>query len=332
MVLMYFKKGKVSNKGKTLPEKLDEGPQEPIKPPPPAHHLKPFIDKISIVVSFPDDEEAKLIYKAIHKYENDPAVFVYAGPKTKWGKFNFAKRIPLTKSSQQPLFQAESKFTKTSKIRLEFNPRKVGADGLVELHFILSCLIDNGWDCLLQYGKITRLDIAVDIPNVRPGAFAILPQQGLTTKLWAVDGQLETFTLGKPHGNQTLLYNKKKKRLSQKQTWVGPATTRVERRLRNPSNSSLKDLPKVANPFHALNLVQVPDDAPGDESQSWVWDLFKAAVAVHNLPAALALVPKERRTKYRAHLEKHKHELWDADAIWNNWPAALSELKMHIPK
>jgi hypothetical protein len=320
-----------SNKVKTLPQEPDQGPSEHPEPLSPGHQLQPFIDKISIVITPPDEEQAHLSYKAIMLMADEPEVFINAGPKTKWGKFNFAKRIPLTKSPARPLFQAELKAKKAVTIRLEFNPRKVGADGFVELQSILMCLIDYGWGSVIEHGKITRIDIAVDLPSTRPAAFAVLPQQALVTKDWAVNGKLETFAMGKPKGNQTVVYNKKKQRLAQKQPWDGPSVTRVERRLRNPPISSLKELPNLPNPFHAMTLVEMPD-APENEKQKWIWQLFKDAVTVRNLPAALALVPKERRTMYRAHLEKHQHELWDPDAIWKNWPAALNELKMHILK
>ena len=74
----------------------------------------------------------------------------------------------------------------------------MGADGFVELQSILMCLMDYGWGSVIEHGKITRIDIAVDLPNTRPAAFAVLPQQALVTKDWVVNGKLETSRWASP--------------------------------------------------------------------------------------------------------------------------------------
>lgn len=313
-----------SNKAETPALETDEPPADPQLS---AKHNLPFIDKISIMVSPPDEEEAHEIYNQIILQMDDPELFA-SGAKKK-GKFNFAKRIPLASTDNRPLFQ--SHLDKSAKaamsIRLEFNPRKLGLEGVEELHSKLTCLMDGGWGYVLQHGKITRLDVAVDLPGIRPGAFSVLPKQGATQRVFEVNGQLETLILGKKNGHQTIVYNKKKQRLAKKQQWDGPSTTRVERRLCPPQVATFTDLSQLPNPFLALMLVEMP--GPPEGEKPWIWELFKDAVAVRHLQPALALLPEARRTKYRAHLKQHAHAMWDADAIWKNWPAALVSLKLH---
>jgi hypothetical protein len=325
---IFLKKLTPSNKTQTLPKQSE---QDHTKQPdgsakPGGYH--PFIDKLSIVVTPPGDDAGD-IHDAIWTVLDDAEVFSDAGGKTKWGKFKVAKWIKLT--TGRVLFQFAHADKKAQKVRLEFNPRKIGSQGLMELKSILVTIFPDGWEYVIEHGNITRIDLAVDIPDARPCMFAILPQQGLTTKEWAVNGKLETFVLGKKKGHQTLLYNKKLKRLSQGQPWVGKSVVRLERRLRNPPIKNLSGLHSLPNPFNALLLTEVTTSPPSGETKPWVWELFKDSIIQRGLPNALALLPKERRTLYREHFKNHPHQLWDPVAIWMNWPAVVkqSELDQH---
>jgi hypothetical protein len=189
-------------------------------------------------------------------------------------------------------------------------------------------LMNGGWEYVVKHGRITRIDIAVDIPNTRPENYAILPQQGLTSQKWAVNGKLQTFVLGTKKGNQTILYNKKKQRLSQGKKWAGKATVRIERRLRNPSHYKLSSLNKLPNPFLAAKLLKMPGP-PASEKKPWMWSLFTDSVSVRGLPAALKILPAERRAVYRKHLAQSEHELWTPDEIWAKWPDCLAKYKLH---
>ncbi len=112
----------------------------------------------------------------------------------------------------------------------------------MELHAVLSSIIPGGWAYVIKHGHITRIDIAVDIPNVRVDEFLFLPKQGTTSREWATNGHLETLRLGKPKGNQTLVYSVKKKRLAQGKSWPENSKVRIERRLRNPAVKKLNEL------------------------------------------------------------------------------------------
>jgi hypothetical protein len=63
----------------------------------------------------------------------------------------------------------------------------------------------------------------------------------------------------------------------------------------------------------------------------YVWQLFKRAADVEGLMGALALLPEEKRTLYRKHLDANKQPWWNPDAIWANWPKMLDELKIASP-
>lgn len=188
------------------------------------------------------------------------------------------------------------------------------------------CIVPDGWEYVVKHGRITRLDVAVDIPDARPDHFKILPQLGLTTQKWAVDGKSQTFTLGLPKGNQTLVYNLKAKRLKQGKSWPGKARVRVERRLRQPAPYKLSLLSQLANPFLAAKLIRMPGPPP--KTKPWMWSLFTDSVSVRGLPAALALLPADRRTAYRKYLDKFAHEKWAPEQIWAKWQQYVTECEL----
>jgi hypothetical protein len=319
-IIIIKKKIAASNKNQTHQEKPT--PKSASSPTAPA----PFIDKISIVVTILE-ADAGNVFAAFWTAVGDKNLFNDTGSKAK-GVYNVAKWIN-SGAPARVLFQFKYEDKKAIKCRFEFNPRKLGESGLNHLKSVVMTLMPDGWEYVIKHGRITRLDIAVDIPDTRPENFIILPQQGLSTQAWAVNGKLQTFVLGKKMGKQTLLYNKKAKRLSQGKNWPGKAAVRIERRLRNPTPYKLSSLHKLANPFLAANLLKMPG-LPATEKKPYLWSLFTDSVSVRGLPAALALLPLEKRTAYRKHLKLFEHELWAPDQIWSKWQACLAEYKLDL--
>lgn len=281
----------------------------------------PFIDKISITLKPAHAVHAKQIYQAVWTVIDDN-VLQNAGPKSKYsGKYNGVKLISLPSTHHRVIFQFQHEDHQVVRIRLEFNPRKIGHQGLMELHATLMMLLPNGWDYVVEHGHITRIDVAVDIPNIRMDEFLFLPQQGATSMEWRVDGHLESFRVGKPKGNQTLVYSVKQKRIAKHQPWHGKSVVRVERRLRFPPTKKLGDLGKMENLFSKMVLTTVMPPPP-DPKKAWEWSMFEDSVNVRGLAKALALVPENRRKLYREYLKQHPKPWWNPDAIWAHWPEA----------
>ena len=331
----------LSNKHETLPDKpptpnLTGSPTE-VKA---AWSPTPFIDKISVVVEPAHDQDAHDIYNGLFTYFHDHDVFldVKGG---KWGEYKVAKKIALdsvTDFKKLPLLQCayEAKMPdkpgKALKIRIEFVPVDLGWEGMAHLNAALVMVMPSGWNYVMKNGHITRLDVAVDFPDVLMDEFHFMPLQGATTKQWRMNGKLQTYTHGKPQGNHTAIYDRKEKRKAHKQPWIGKEGMRIERRIKAPPITMLKDLVHLPNPFTAMNMVSMPISPP-PESQKFlfIWDLFRKAAEANGLTAALALLPEERRTLYRKHLAANIQPWWNPDAIWANWPAMLDELKIGSP-
>ncbi|TXN72839.1 hypothetical protein [Methylobacterium sp. WL6] len=277
----------------------------------------PFIDKISIVVKPANDADAENIHKALWTAFLDKADFQLASAQATNG-YHAARLINIKSTPARPLIQyRRSEPGKAERIRLEFNPRKLGGEGLTELAAWMDSILPDGWEYVVTNGHVTRIDIAVDVVGVRVENFLCLPKQGITSTVWGVNGQVQTITLGKK-GDQTSIYNVKAKRLNKKQGWSGKTKIRVERRLKNPTFYGFSKLSELANPFSGL-VMTFALPPPAADMKFWEWRIFGDSVQVRGLAAALALLPKERRAKYRAHLKLYAQSWWNPEALWEGW-------------
>ena len=207
-------------------------------------------------------------------------------------------------------------------------PVDLGPHGMMELHSRLNNLMEGGWGAFVKHGRITRLDVTVDLPLTKIDDFHFLPQKGATMTVWRVNGKLTGYAHGKKEGNQTVIYDRKAKRIAQGKAWKGKEGARIERRLRN-TTLTLPDLPGMPNPFKGMSLVGMPEAPPSEQTKMvYVWHLFRRAADTHLLATTLALLPPEKKTLYRKHLKAHEKSWWDPKAIWAHWPAMLDELKI----
>lgn len=281
----------------------------------------PFVDRLSIVVTPVEDDEDN-IYKAIFTSLDDPSLFQDAA-HCKWGPFRIAKRFNLGASSN-PLFQVAYAGKRVTKLRMEFNPNALGSDRIAKLKADCMCLMPDGWEYVLKLGRITRLDVAVDFYGVLPSSFAVLPQQGLTSRMWSVDGKLQTLVLGKKPGNQTILYDKSAEIVARGLKWNGPPVARLERRLNKPSITILPQLASLKNPFSGLVLSTLTTCPPPTSMKSGEWEMFKDSAVMRGLPGALQLLSVPKRTACRKHISAHPHAVWDPQSIWAKWGQAVA--------
>lgn len=229
-------------------------------------------------------------------------------------------------STKWPLLQYAYADGMATKLRIEFVPVDLGPDGLLDLHSVLTTIVPDGWAYFIKHGRITRIDVSVDFPDRTMSEFLCLPAGGLTTTRYSRDGQLETYYLGKPRGNQTLIYSREEKRKAHKKAWQGVTGIRVERRLQGKI-SSLNTLADLKNPFAPLAMVSTAPPAPPD-GKAYIWRLFQCAVETKGLTAALGILEENKRTQFRAHYKQYALPWWDAKAVWEKWPAYLAETKI----
>lgn len=329
LLAMLIKIKVPSNKHQTLPEiPLNTAiTSPPIGSSAPGPQL--IIDKLSITIKPASKDDAYSIHCAVYTAINDTSVF--QSPKKKGGQFQVVHEIALTTSAERVRFEYAHEAGLAVLCRLELNPSKLGEMGLAGLHSVLASIMPNGWAYVIEHGRVTRIDLAADIQGLRMNQFLFMPHQGLTTShVFGVNGHLETMYFGKPKGNQTRVYSKKKEQLVKGHAFCGPSVVRVERMLRNPKIVALKNLDQLDNPFVSMVMtIPLPGPPPGEKPNRWA--MFEDSIKVRGLAAALALLPEDRRTMYRKHLKTQAHLMWDPAAIWSQWPGLLKDLCLIDP-
>jgi hypothetical protein len=248
------------------------------------YSYEPFIDKISITLAV-SEVHLLSVWTAVKELIKLTGLF----KKTKSSKlYKINGLICGASTDERVLFQFGTKDDKPPQCRLEFNPKKLGIDGLNDLDNILGEIFPDGWGYFFKHGRVTRLDVAVDLPGVRMDQFLFLAHQGETYQRFGTNGHLETFYVGTSKGNQTRIYSKKKEQLAKGKPF-GKSVVRVERTLRN-LNLVVGELQKLKNP-------------------------------------AMALLPEQRRSKYRKYLKQNQKVWWQPQAIWEKWPEVSKSLK-----
>jgi hypothetical protein len=298
------------------------------------HELKPFIDWLTINITPPDKDQHD-IHDAFWTAVNDKDVLADALSAEKKGAgygFNIAKRLVLPSIADEKkhptLFVRHLKEQKRiAKLRLTLVPVDLGVDGMLELHVAINMIVPDGWEYVVTHGRVTRIDVAVDLPGLTMDSIHFLPKKAAHTQRWFPNGELETIYIGKPKGNQTAIYDRSKKRAKKKQEV--PQGLRIEHRGKTGS-MKLSNLPTMKNPLAGTKLfVALP--GPQNPAKEKEWSMFSDSVEKRGLSAALALLPKDRRAAYKKHINAHQLSAWNPDEIWKGWQPMLDEMKIASP-
>ncbi len=293
-------------------------------------HGMPFIDKISITLPYPNDVYVNSIKNGgTEDYDQWFEKVVYAAvndkncyQQTQWHGYKLAYRIVLQKSTAVVILQVYPKSgAKGSHMaRLEFNPQKVGPEGLDELAIILSMLFFGECDYVWKYGRASSMDIAIDLHDVTVGQMRFLHKWGTTQQTCAMDGKIETIYLGKGKTQQTKIYDK----AAELKLNLPYPITRIERRVK--SNVMIKKLKDVKFPFEHLSMEHAMPKAPGG-FEAWQWEFYCDAVEKRGPAAASALLPKDLRKKILKHLKQCHSPIWQPTDFWSHWPKMVKVMQ-----
>ena len=125
MVVMIFStsSNKTQTIGKNAGEDLDAGTLCQIGA------YAPFIDKLSITIAPATEGHAYQMHSAFFTVADDKEVFQSAGAGSKSGGFNRVAMITLASTIDRVRLSIKYAEHKMQKLRLEFNPRKIGETG-----------------------------------------------------------------------------------------------------------------------------------------------------------------------------------------------------------
>lgn len=311
-----------SNKAKTSAEKPPPGAGST-----PTKIVNLLIDKITITANVP-----KPLQKAVNAaFAEIQATSNLLLPAKKPGGYKRVHLIALgSGKGQMALIAFDHQKSYIPDLRLEFNPAKVGAEGMSSLREVLDKLLPfGGWDFLMAVGHVSRLDVAADLHGVRMHQIHVLPQQVLTTKTYENKGKLKTIYVGKPTGSQLTVYSKSFQ-MAQRGKPLPDPVVRVEKRLRNVGKD-LSELAELGNPLLGFSIVSTPPGPPPGEQtpkNSYIWRLFLDSVALRTLGPALKLLPEARMTAYRKHFKGYEQPRWDAEEVWASWPETLVKMRL----
>jgi hypothetical protein len=270
------------------------------------------------------------MWKAHWPAVGDKEIFKPARPSKGYHRAYRMALPSVAKATKWPTYEIKFADDCITNLRIDFIPVDLGSDGMVDLHSVLITLMPDGWGYVVKHAKVTRLDVALDFPLVEMDDLLFLPQQGVTTRVWASNGTLKSYQLGKSNANCTMIYNRKAKRIDKGQAWKGKEGIRLERRLRH-LQMPLSDLATLSSPFECLTPVNNVQGPPPGEEKAYQWPMFMATVEQRGLGPALALLPTKKRTVYRTHLKQHCAPWWDPVAFWQGWAASLDALKLIDP-
>jgi hypothetical protein len=222
--------------------------------------------------------------------------------------------IPLNDPTRREklVLQADPYDLGRSSYRIEFNPSKVGPQGVADLDLILTSVLGVSAATFLGEGKISRLDAAVDIPDLTVED-VIVRSKSQRKHGFSSDqkGRPVTAYLGGAKSNRTVTYDKA---VGRNQSPV----LRLERRILPKCLG--RDLPSLADPFSKLVLVRIEPLTP--LLAPIAPTLFFDSARMRGINRALSSLPSSQRKAIDKALKEPGITII-GDDIWKAWPEAL---------
>jgi hypothetical protein len=218
----------------------------------------------------------------------------------------------------------------TDTLRLEFNPTALGKPGIAFLKTQLEALVMNGlsFKDIIANGKVTRVDIAVDIVGVHLADLLVKTMTGGKQHWYLSDeGKPETGYLAIKQSDKNAKWTAYNKRQQLKDSPNPPATqaygglsrTRIE--YRATPMKAFPALGSLKNPFTEISLAY-PNAPKG--VKPYAWTFFIDSCVRRGQAAALAMLPDGKlRNSYQKSLDAAHASFWRPGKIWEAWPDAL---------
>lgn len=211
------------------------------------------------------------------------------------------------------LINAGARFAGIADYRIELNPARLGKYGVDEAIHILDQIFTDGGKRFIAEGKITRIDLALDLRGVSLSDVIIWNKGQRKHATYTDKGQPETMYFGTPRSNQTTAYDKRH--------GDDLATSlRLERRMKPRCYGyQLIDMP---NPFFNIRMV------PTEMLLPMLVDVnpkhFFNSIRLCGLANILAEETDGRRRAIKTVFnDASKSRLPTMEAVWSQWPSLL---------
>lgn len=213
------------------------------------HTPRLLIDKIAVTFDDPDPAKVSAIVTTL--VSKAKAAFKGADVRRSDTYAAFVT-IPIPENdptkSQKLVLQVGPYDPAWSSYRIEFNPSKVGPEGVADLDLILTSALGIDAATFLSEGNITRLDLAVDLPGITVDDVIVRSRSQRKHAVYSDQkGRPVTAYLGGARSDRTVTYDKP--------SGSGlPTSLRIKRRVRPKCMG--RDLPMLPDPFAKLVLTR----------------------------------------------------------------------------
>jgi len=288
--------------------------------------LSPVVDKLSVTVPIKDKSAQRAIAQALMDIPKKNAEFSSLSMAHK----RYKKSISWLdeKSGQSVVVQADPYNKSSNYLRFELNPHKLGPKGMSRFKDMINFDLNYGnlpYKKIIDTGRITRADIAVDFINVPMNELIVVGKNsGKSIKYAGSNSETETVYLDKPKATKSLkiIYNKlqEQKDTDAEFTYNGVSHTRVEY---NHQGGPLKKIESIHNPFKKMKIIH-PIKKP-DDIEGWLWKLFLNSCRETGLENSLGLLPKQIADQFKNVLDHAAEDTWKPEKLWENWPQYIQK-------
>jgi len=292
--------------------------------------LKPIIDKISI--TYIGDPNLTPVLVQNLKQETEAGVCWQMAP-WKNGPVLYQATADLVTpagGSVARLQVGPKKKGLSYTLRLEFNPTALGKPGIAFLKQQLEALVLDGLSFakVMTDGRVTRLDVAVDIVGVNISDLLVNVQtSGKQHWYYSANGKQETGYFGIVKGDNNAkwkAYNKRQQLKDTTETPVAQADGGLSHTRLEYTYTPMKPLPLLGDLPNRFTEVSVayPTAPKGIKHHDWAF--FVDSCSRRGEAAALALMPEGKtRNRYQNALKIAHAEFWRPAKIWEAWPAPI---------
>lgn len=195
--------------------------------------------------------------------------------------------------------------------RLDFNPAKLSPEGIDDLIALLDTSMHATATEFFSNGRITRADIAVDLPGLTLDDVIVLASSKKKHGVYSDRfGCPETTYLGTPRSKRIVAYTKH---------GADGAAVRLEVRCKPKCSGS--ELVELKNPYK--NVLLLPADVLNELKLGFPGRILADSIRVRGLKHALSPFPPDQRKLITALLKAKQSLLPDADQLWSGWKTAL---------
>lgn len=216
-------------------------------------------------------------------------------------------------------------------IRLDCNPARINL-GILKEYLATTVLNPNiGFDYLLKYGKVTRIDFAVDIDSEQvDNLYYYYDKMKYVEIVHTKSGRTEYIGGKTKTGKRIVIYDRTpaikahnyKKAYFPKMQIPVPEQDIMRVEVRLHPNKPFVDLHGLANPFEPLCI-----SAPKPNDNDLAWNLFLPLARFEGAQASLGRLSKHRKKSYKERLEKSAVTWWNPNKIWEQYKNLMKSIE-----